>query len=67
MKNLTIAKSLKIATNSSWEKFEIAAELAISADQNWEKETTILTFQDGSRLEFCGSDEPKIKSTKSIN
>ena len=41
MTNLTIAKSLKIATNSAAEKMVLADELAISADQNWKKETTV--------------------------
>ena len=60
MTNLTIAKSLKIATNSAAEKMVLADELAISADQNWKKETTVFTFEDSSKLKFCGSDEPKI-------
>jgi len=60
MANLTIAKSLKISTNSVSDKMNLANELATSSDQNWNKETTVFTFEDNSKLKFCGSDEPKI-------
>jgi hypothetical protein len=56
--NLTIAQSLLIATNSVAEKMEYANELAIALDQDWEKETTVFTFEDESKLKFCGSDKP---------
>ena len=60
MKNLTIAQSLKIANNSVSEKLKIADELAIDADQNWDEESTVFTFEDNSQLKFIGSDEPEI-------
>lgn len=60
MKNLTIAES--ILNNTSEKKLNLACELAISADQNWEEESTIFTFEDDSQLKFSGSDQPVLIS-----
>ena len=50
----TIAQQLKAECKSASDVMERAERMRADADQDWENETTIYTFEDGSKLVVSG-------------
>lgn len=49
----TIAEQIAAEFKSFADASNVADRLAVSKDQDWENETTISTFADGSKLSQC--------------